>query len=155
MGIAERLTAEWVLPNLRAATRDEALEKLVRHAAEQEDAIDADAALRVLVERERQGSTGISAGIALPHAKLAPLRELHLCLGVSPDGVPFGAQDGQDTNIFFLILAPERAHGAHLNALARASRLLSRPEVRTELLKHHADPEALAATILRHDQNLS
>lgn len=81
--------------------------------------------VRVLEERERLGSTGIKDGLAIPHGKLERLDGLVACLGLSEEGVDFGALDGLPSRVFIVLLAPESAGGLHLKALARISRLFS------------------------------
>ena len=88
-----------------------------------------------LLARERLGSTGIGEGVAVPHCKVPGLAALQCALGRSGDGIDFRALDGKPTRIFVALFAPERAGAEHLQALARVSRLLKRPEFRKALLE--------------------
>jgi PTS system nitrogen regulatory IIA component len=80
--------------------------------------------VRVLMERERLGSTGIGGGIGIPHGKMERLTSLVLGVGISHQGVDFESLDGRPTRIFFLLMTPENSAGLHLKLLARISRLL-------------------------------
>jgi mannitol/fructose-specific phosphotransferase system IIA component (Ntr-type) len=75
-----------------------------------------------LLERERLGSTGIGAGIAIPHCKVDRLREPILALGIARHGVEFEAGDGQSVQLFFLLVSPTAAAAQHLQMLAAISR---------------------------------
>lgn len=97
--------------------------------------------VRVLEERERLGSTGIKDGLAIPHGKLERLDGLVACLGLSEEGIDFGALDGLPSRVFIVLLAPESAGGLHLKALARISRLFSDSAFHKRLL---AAPDAQA-----------
>ena len=80
--------------------------------------------LRVLLERERLGSTGIGGGIGIPHGKVTGLETPLLGFGISHPGVDFDAIDQQPVHLFFILLTPSNATGTHLGLLARISRLL-------------------------------
>ncbi|MBE9582491.1 MAG: PTS sugar transporter subunit IIA [Proteobacteria bacterium] len=107
--------------------------------------------LRVLLERERLGSTGIGGGIAIPHGKLKPLQSMLMGFGRSRKGVDFDAMDGKPTHLFFLLLAPEDSTGGHLKMLARISRLLKNT-VFKERLMNAADWRELYMVIEKEDQ---
>ena len=78
----------------------------------------------VLTERERLGSTGLGAGIAIPHGKLPELRRLHGFFARLERPIDFAAVDDRPVDLIFALLAPENAGADHLKALARISRLL-------------------------------
>lgn len=91
--------------------------------------------VRVLMERERLGSTGIGGGIGIPHGKLRKLNSLVLGFGLSRRGVDFESMDGRPTHIFFLLLTPENSAGLHLKLLARISRLLKDDDFKAQLMR--------------------
>jgi mannitol/fructose-specific phosphotransferase system IIA component (Ntr-type) len=90
---------------------------------------------RAVWDREAVLSTGIGAGIALPHAKYDGLKEVLMAAGVSREPVEYGALDGQPVRLFFLILGPEAAAGSHVGALSRVSRLMRSPALRRRLVE--------------------
>lgn len=77
-----------------------------------------------LFERERLGSTGMGHGVAIPHARLEGLDRVYFVLMTTAKPAEFDAVDGQGVDVFFALLAPQNAGADHLQALARASRLL-------------------------------
>lgn len=91
--------------------------------------------VKVLLERERLGSTGIGGGIGIPHGKLKHLDQLIIGLGLSRKGVDFESLDGAPTRIFFLLVTPENSTGLHLKMLARISRVLKNEPFRERLLQ--------------------
>jgi PTS system nitrogen regulatory IIA component len=50
-------------------------------------------------------------------------------------GVDFASLDGDPTHLFFVLIAPQDAAADHLKALARISRLLKDPALRSRLLE--------------------
>ncbi|MDH4101307.1 MAG: PTS sugar transporter subunit IIA [Nitrospirota bacterium] len=152
--IADLLTEELIISNI--ASRDkhgvlrEFAELLYRAGKVNDVALVED----VLARREALGSTGIGDGIAIPHGKLAGLREIILAFGVSRDGVEFEALDGKPSHIFFLLVAPEDAPSEHLKALARISRLLKSSMFREDLMVL-TDSKGLLRRIVLEEEDLA
>src|SRR5438445_8541579 len=97
-----------------------------------------DEVLGAILERERQFPTGIGYGVAVPHGKTPVLSALVIVAGTTPAPVPYETIDGQPVRLFFLLVGPESAAGAHVKALSRISRLVRRAPVRGEVLRARA-----------------
>lgn len=87
----------------------------------------------VLIERERLGATGMGAGIAIPHGRLAGLPRVFEAFVLLETPVDYDAIDGQPVDLVYLLMAPAEAGADHLKALARVSRLLRDPAVCAKL----------------------
>ena len=61
---------------------------------------DPDAIFEAVMNREREGSTGLEKGVAIPHAKWTPSTSLSIVIGISREGVNFEAQDGKPSHLF-------------------------------------------------------
>ena len=121
--IADLLTVRGVIAQLRASNKRQALQEIARRGT----ALTGISERRIfdaLAERERNGSTGIGQGIALPHGKLAELPRLCGLFARLERPIPFEAIDNQPVDLLFVLLAPAAAGAEHLRALARVSRLL-------------------------------
>jgi PTS system nitrogen regulatory IIA component len=147
MKIVKLLQLEDVIPALSAETKEEVLRELASGVAARHTGLAVEDLLRILLEREMLGSTGIGDGIAIPHGKLNKLEQPLMSFGRSLKGVDFNALDGRKVSLFFLLLAPVGADGMHLKMLARISRILKDPAVRRELLA--APDAAVIVNILR------
>jgi nitrogen PTS system EIIA component len=134
MKITELLKKEFILEQLKAKSKQEALAELAC-VFSKGSKCDSGAMLRVLLEREKLGSTGIGDGIAIPHGKLAGLDEILVAFGRSREGIAFDALDGKPVHLFFLLMAPENSAGQHLKALAQISRMLKDGVFRKKLLE--------------------
>lgn len=135
MNIMEMLKPEFIIEELRAINKRDVLAELIAVIAKGGGSFDPEAMLRVFLEREQLGSTGIGDGIAIPHGKLAGLDETVLAFGRSRKGVEFAALDGKPVHLFFLLAAPENSASRHLKALARISRMLKDGVFRKNLLE--------------------
>jgi len=111
-----------IFPDLPAADRPEVLRSLAARIAEQGLVGDAGALFDKLWEREHLGSTAIGGGIAIPHCKVDRLKSGVVALGRVPQGVDFGAADGQPVRLFFLVISPSQSPAEHLQMLAAISR---------------------------------
>ena len=133
MKISELLDPAAIVVDLKGAGKKDVLAELTDALLEVDKSLDRDDVLRVLMERERLGSTGIGDGVAIPHGKLKQLDQLRISFGLSKSGVDFDSMDGKPAQLFFLLVAPEESVGVHLKTLARISKLLKSPTVRERL----------------------
>ena len=151
MEINELISAESVIPNLRASSKKQALQDLARRAGDI-TGLHERAIFDVLMERERLGTTGVGNGIAIPHGKMANLDRLYGLFARLERSVDFQSIDEQPVDLIFLLLAPESAGADHLKALARVSRLLRDGSV-CEKLRGTNDAEALFALLTESMEN--
>jgi PTS system nitrogen regulatory IIA component len=133
--IGDLLQQELIIDDLRAVDKGGAISEFARLLQSAGKVQDADELVRVLMEREALGSTGIGDGIAIPHAKLPFLREMIVAFGKSDKGVDFQSVDGKPAHLFFLLVTPDDNPGEHLRTLARISRILKNRALRDQLMK--------------------
>ena len=148
MLLSELLTPERVKVPLGGRSKDDVLSELVTLAMPSASASDTESILESVRIRERQHSTAMGEGVAIPHGRTPVLTELVIAAGIAPTAVDYDAPDGQPVTLFFLIVGPESAGGAHVKALARIARLLRRESLRAELraVQSPADFMALLRT---------
>ncbi len=135
MKITEMLRPEFVLDELHGQNKKEVLGELSAVFNRAGMALDSEEMLKTLLERERLGSTGIGDGIAIPHGKMAGLKEMVVSFGRSRKGIDFETLDGKPANLFFLLMAPENSAGLHLKALAKISKMLKDQAFRSRLME--------------------
>ena len=152
MKILDILPKEAIIPELRGRTKREVLEELACAVVKYKPQLDREQLLKVLLERERLGSTGIGDGIAIPHGKLRELDQLALSFGKSTQGVDFDSMDGKPAHLFFLLVAPENCAGIHLRVLAKIARLLKNSSIRKRLSRA-STPEEIQRIILEEDED--
>ncbi len=154
MNISDALRESCVVADLKGETKEEVLTELVS-ALRQEGLIpDVGEALKVILEREKLGSTGIGEGVAIPHGKMRGVETILCAFGRSKKGVQFGSVDRRPVHIFFLLLAPEETTGLHLKMLSRISRILRDASFRSKLVEQ-ADADRLYRDIVEEDRKFS
>lgn len=151
MRIMDFLNDKYVSLNLKARNKREVLEELVELLVKGGELENKEEMVKVLLEREKLGSTGIGEGIAIPHGKTKTVKKLVAAFGRSVNGIDFDTLDGEAAHLFFLLVAPYDSAGPHLKALARISRLLKDENFREELMKA-SSKEALLEAIRRQDE---
>jgi len=133
MKLLDVMNRETIIADLASTDKKGILEEMAEPAAKKAG-ISRDDCVRVLLERERLGSTGIGEGIGIPHGKMSNLDNLILGFGRSLKGIDFDSMDGHPTHLFFLLITPENSTGLHLKVLARISKILKNSEFKSKLL---------------------
>ena len=132
MNINEMLTVNSFLVNLKATSKKDVLEKLIK-LAKKNLKIDSQNLLENLTKREKLGSTAVGNGIAIPHANCLDINKPKVFVAILSNGLDFNANDDQPVDIIFLLLAPNNNGSEHLQALALVSRILRNKELTTKL----------------------
>ena len=91
--------------------------------------------IEAIMKREELGSTGIGRGVAVPHTKHPVVDKLVGTVGISADGVDFNSLDGENVQLFFLLVSPPDRPGDHLRALENITRHLREDEMFLKFLK--------------------
>jgi PTS system nitrogen regulatory IIA component len=123
MALADILQPEGIIPALRVHTKKQLLVELASTASKI-TGIPEREIFDVVLQRERLGSTGVGAGIAIPHGKLKGLTKITGVFARLETPVDFEALDDQPVDLVFMLLAPEGAGADHLKALSRIARAL-------------------------------
>lgn len=132
MNLGNLLDLRAVAPRVGGSSKRQVL-SVIADIAARSFGVSAEAALDALLEREAAGSTGVGAGVAVPHARLDGLDRMHGVFVRLEQPVPFEAVDDQPVDLLFALFAPKAANSDHLRALARVSRLLRQPELREQI----------------------
>jgi len=146
MNISDLLAPEAVLASLKAQTKKQLLQELAARAHARTQ-LPEKQIFETLNERERLGTTGVGAGIAIPHGRMAGVSSITGVFARLESAIDYEAVDGQPVDLVFMLLAPENAGADHLKALARVSRLL-RNQQTCEKLRAAKTTEALYAILI-------
>ena len=152
MKLSEILARENIIPELKAKDKQSVLGELAEVITSYDTNIDKEALVKVLIEREHLGSTGIGDGVAIPHGKLNSVKMPIVSFGRSKKGLDFDSMDGQPAFLFFLLLAPENSSGVHLQVLTKIARILKSSTFRKALMEVQSREE-IYQTIIQTDGN--
>lgn len=135
MSTKEMFSKERACFDLKATTKDEAIDELIELLANDGKLTDKAEFKAAVLKREEEFSTGIGMGIAIPHGKCAAVKEASIVFGKSDKGIDYQSMDDELAHLFFLIAVPKESSDIHLRALSEISRKLMHIEVRDGLLK--------------------
>lgn len=143
MKITDLLSKSAIQLKGRASSKEDVINQMVDLMTNNGNVINKEEYKRVVMEREKGGSTGIGEGIAIPHGKTEAVSKPGLAAMVIPEGVNFDSLDGQPARLLFLIAAPNTKDNVHLDVLSRLSTLLMDTKFREELLNADTPEEFL------------
>ena len=145
MKIQDLLNKKVMLLDLQATTKEAAIDEMINSLVDNGVVTDFDVFKAGIMAREAQTSTGLGDGIAMPHSKNAAVKEATVLFAKSNKGVDYESLDGQSTDLFFMIAAPEGANDTHLAALAELSKYLMQDGFADRLRKVTSPDEVIAA----------
>lgn len=143
MNLKKLLTKDSILSNLQANTKQGVIEEIIGFLSASGKFTGKTAAIQAVLAREEKMSTGMQNGIAIPHGKTDAVDQLIAAVAISHAGVDFDAMDQKPSHIFILTLSPENRAGPHIQFLAEISKVLSRPNLREQLLAASTAEEIL------------
>lgn len=134
MRIIDLLKQEAVVLGTSAASKEEAINKLIGLHEKAGNLTDAEQYKKDILAREAQGTTAIGEGIAVPHAKSTAVKAPALAAITVPDGVDYDAPDGKPAKLLFMIAATTDGN-VHLEILSRLMVMLMEPAFAESLMQ--------------------
>ncbi|HEL1675324.1 PTS fructose transporter subunit IIABC [Streptococcus suis] len=144
MKIQDVLRKDVMLLDLQATNKEAVIDEMIASLVDKGYVTDFDVFKTGIMNREAQTTTGLGDGIAMPHAKNAAVKEATVLFAKSNKGVDYASLDGQPTDLFFMIAAPEGANDTHLAALAELSKYLMKAGF-ADRLRAATNPEEVIA----------
>ena len=145
MKIQDVLNKNVMLFDLKATDKEGVINEMVQSLVDNGVVTDFDTFKAGIMNREAQTSTGLGDGIAMPHSKNEAVKEATVLFAKSNKGVDYASLDGQPTDLFFMIAAPEGANDTHLAALAELSKYLMKPGFADKLRQASTPDQVIAA----------
>ena len=143
MKITELLDINSIDLNPQISNKEEAIDHLVNLLDQSGKLNDKEIYKESVLNREKQSTTGIGDGVAIPHGQSEGVQTAGLSAMVVKEGLDFKSLDGKPTYLFFMIGAPKDSGGAHLQALAQLSTLLMDEDFRNSLIHASSKEEFL------------
>jgi len=151
MKIQDVLNKNVMLFDLQATDKEGVINEMVQSLVDNGVVTDFDTFKAGIMNREAQTSTGLGDGIAMPHSKNEAVKEATVLFAKSNKGVDYASLDGQPTDLFFMIAAPEGANDTHLAALAELSKYLMKPGF-ADKLRQASTPDQVIAVFDAEEQ---
>ena len=145
MKIQDVLNKNVMLFDLQATDKEGVINEMIQSLVDNGVVTDFETFKAGIMNREAQTSTGLGEGIAMPHSKNEAVKEATVLFAKSNKGVDYASLDGQPTDLFFMIAAPEGANDTHLAALAELSKYLMKPGFADKLRQVSTPDQVIAA----------
>lgn len=125
--LSDLVSPDLVVVGMPATTKKALFQQLGALAAAGAPGLDARVVTDALAAREKLGSTGFGAGIALPHARIPGLSRIVAMVARLAQPIDVAAVDDQPVDVVVALLSPPEAGATHLKALARVARRFRDP----------------------------
>lgn len=134
MKLSNILSKEYICLDLKGTSKEEIISNLVDLLSGSDNIIDKEQYKKDVIEREKQSTTGIGEGIAIPHGKSKGIKKALMGIGISKEGLEFESLDGKKSNLFFILGVPESKNDEHIKIISNISRLIMKDEVKNKIL---------------------
>lgn len=143
MKVSDLLRKEYVVAQLEAKTKEEAINSLIDLFKNDPRVEDVDKVREAVLEREKVMSTGVGKGFAIPHGKTNSVKEIIGAFGRVKNGINYEALDGKPVNLIFLLVGKDNLISTHIKLLSRISRLMNKDDFRNRLLDAKDEAEII------------
>ncbi|HEG43699.1 MAG TPA: PTS sugar transporter subunit IIA [Phycisphaerales bacterium] len=136
-----------VVPEMEASERDEVIVELVTALAKA-GKIDQDKCRTIanaVIKREKDASTGIGKGVAVPHVKHKDVKEVVAAIGGKSDGIDFSSLDKQPVYSVILLISPAADPDKHLQAMENIFKNLQKEDFRSFLRQARTEQAVMEA----------
>ena len=143
VNFASLLNKDMVSAHLSASTKRQAISKIIDHINGRKGLRNAEEILQAVLRREDALKTALGSGVAIPHARLAGIKEPVVFVATIKDGVAWGAPDGRPVDVIILFLSPAAATDIHLKILSAVGDLMQQQSVLRDIRAARTDAELL------------
>lgn len=144
-----------IVVGIEAETKEEAIEQLTDVLIQTNDLnVDREKLLQTFLDRERESSTAVGSGLAIPHGILPEGDRMYGVMGLNREGLPFETPDGKPVHCMVLLATPESQRERHLEVIAALARAVGRDKIIQEQLFNAKTP-AHAYEILHAEESES
>ena len=144
MKLKNILSPSLVKMHLEGKNKEEIIRELLEILVTNGKVTDVETVFSGIMTREKEMSTGIQHGVAIPHVKTKAVKDLVACIGLKPEGVDFQALDGEMSTIFIMTVSPLDRVGPHVQFLAEISKVIKTADTRRRLLETKTQEEVLS-----------
>jgi len=155
MKFADFVCTEAIIPELRANDRNKVIEELViaLDKVGKIEKVSCGEIAKVMIKREKEASTGMGKGVAIPHVKHSAVKKPVAAIGQSSTGIDFSALDKQPVFSVVLLISPLDNPDLHLQAMEKIFRSLQQEKFR-RWLKQSQTKKEIADLLKDADEDL-
>jgi mannitol/fructose-specific phosphotransferase system IIA component (Ntr-type) len=154
MNFADFVCFEVTIPELQARDRDGVIKELVSalDGAGRLGRGNREEIIKAVVKREKEASTGMGKGVAVPHVKHSAVKDVVAVVGQSGAGIDFSSLDKQPVYTIILLISPLDNPDKHLQAMEKVFRHLQQEKFR-KFLRRCQKAEQIEDLLKEADEN--
>jgi fructose-specific phosphotransferase system IIA component len=133
MKICDVLNKDCVIPELKANSKETAIDELLNIFKDDKKVKDIAGVKKAVMEREKIMSTGVGNGFGIPHCKTNKVDGILAAFGKPKKPIEFDALDGKPVNLIFLLICNDNLVAPHIKLLSRISLLMNNETTRNKL----------------------
>lgn len=149
--LSELTRPNLICVHIGATTKEAALREMIELLLKAGIVSDGETLVKSLLKREELGSSGLTSGCAVPHAKSDQVNRLHMVVGLSRNGIDWGSIDGESAHFVFLQISPRDRPGDHLRGLEMTTAFLQ-SQNNVNFLKQCRSGDEVYELLLEFDQ---
>jgi mannitol/fructose-specific phosphotransferase system IIA component (Ntr-type) len=135
-----------------SVTMEDFFKMAAEHVREKTE-IDKERVYQLLIERERESSTVLAPGLAIPHIIIEGKEKFHILLARSKGGIIFKYKGSeQKVHTVFLLLGSKDERNFHLKALAAIAEIVQRKDFSGRWMRARNDQELRDIVLLAERQ---
>jgi mannitol/fructose-specific phosphotransferase system IIA component (Ntr-type) len=156
MKLADFVCFEAIIPELKAKDRDGVIAELISalDRAGRLGKAKCQDIIKAVIKREKEASTGVGKGVAVPHVKYPEIEDVVAAVGQSGAGVDFSSLDKQPVYSVILIISPADNPDKHLQAMENVFKHLQQEKFR-KFLRQSQTVEQIEDLLREADENPS
>ena len=143
MKITNFISKKSIALDVHPSTKNEAIDMLIDLLMTAGAVKDKEAVRRDVLAREVQGSTGLSDGLATPHAQNAAIKKTAISIITVPEGVNFDSIDDKPARLIVLFAAPLKAGTTEMTEMGRFAVLLMDSDFKESLIRAKSVDEVI------------
>ncbi len=154
MKFADFVCFEAVIAELKANDRDGVIAELVS-ALDKAGRLgkgNSEEITKAVIKREKEASTGMGKGIAVPHVKHPAVKDVVASIGLSSTGIDFSALDKQPVYSVILLVSPADDPDKHLQAMENVFKHLQEEKFR-KFLRQSRSPQQIEELLIEADES--
>lgn len=135
MDLSKMVDERLVKFDFNVNSKEDAIAKVATLMAEANKVSDLDKYIEGVFEREKEFSTGIGMGVAIPHCKSDVVNEAAFTLVKLKNEIEWGSLDDKPVSYIIMLAAPNSADNVHLKMLSQLATNLMDEDFRKGLLE--------------------
>ncbi len=143
MKVFELLEESFILIDFKSDDKKEIINELIDLHKEDKNVNDLEKVRTAIHEREKEMSTGIGKGFAIPHGKTNAVKDVIVSFGKTTRGIDYEALDGNPVHLVFLLVGKVDLVSKYIKLLSRISRVMNKDDFRDKILNAKSKDEII------------